>query len=396
MSARPGAREGLILAVNAGSSSIKFALYGQAEPLARVLSGEIERIGQAGARLVLSDAGGGERAQGVAAKDHRAAGHAMLDALQDRLPAVAAAGHRIVHGMERLDPEAVTPALLEHLRRIVPCDPDHLPQEIALIEALRDRSPGLAQIACFDTAFHRDLPRVARLLPIPLRYAAMGIRRYGFHGLSYAYLMEELARRAGDPAARGRIILAHLGSGASMAAVRDGRCIDTSMGFTPAGGMPMGTRPGDLDPGVASYLLRTGEVTPEAFNALVNRESGLLGLSGSSADMRDLMAREHADERAADAVALFCYQARKWIGAFAAALEGLDTLIFSGGIGEHAPVVRARICEGLAHLGIALDAKRNRANADVISRDAAAVAVRVIPTDEEVMIARTVRDVLAR
>jgi acetate kinase len=249
-------------------------------------------------------------------------------------------------------------------------------------------------VACFDTAFHHDLPRVARLLPIPRRYEAQGVRRYGFHGLSYAYLMGELARLAGSEAAHGRVILAHLGNGASLAAVRDGKSVDTSMSFTPTAGVPMSTRSGDLDPGLVWYLARTEKMNAQQFNEMVNSRSGLLGVSETSSDMRDLLERETQDVRAADAVALFCYQVKKWIGAYAAVLGGLDTLVFAGGIGENAPIVRARICDGLGFLGIELDEKRNTTNTGVISADTGRVAVRVIHTDEERMIAETVCRVL--
>jgi acetate kinase len=240
------------------------------------------------------------------------------------------------------------------------------------------------------------MPRVAKLLPIPRRFDAAGIERYGFHGLSYAYLMEELARVAGAKAATGRVILAHLGNGASLAAVRDGKSIDTSMGFTPTAGLPMGTRPGDLDPGVAWYMLRSGNLTPKQFDHLINHESGLLGVSETSSDMRDLIERQTSDVRAAEAVELFCYQTRKWIGSFAAVLGGVETLVFAGGIGENAAEVRARICSGLQFLGFELDEARNSVNAPVISADASRVAVRVIPTDEELMIARSVSRILVR
>jgi acetate kinase len=292
--------------------------------------------------------------------------------------------------MNYTEPQRVTQELMEELRRISPFDPDHLPAEIELIEAFRQRHPNLLQVACFDTAFHRTMPRVARLLPIPRRFDAMGIQRYGFHGLSYSYLVEELGRVAGAAAAQGRVILAHLGNGASLAAVRDGKSIDTSMGFTPAAGLPMGTRTGDLDPGVAWYMMRSENLTPEQFNRIVNHESGLLGVSETSSDMRDLIQRQADDLRAAEAVELFCYQARKWIGAFAAALGGLDTLVFAGGIGENAYEVRARVCGGLQFLGIELDQAGNIANAPVISTASSRATVRVIRTDEELMIARAV------
>jgi acetate kinase len=284
--------------------------------------------------------------------------------------------------------------MIEELRRLSPFDPEHMPGEILLIEAFHRRFPNLPQAACFDTAFHHDLPRVASLLAIPRRYEAQGVRRYGFHGLSYAYLMQELERLAGAKAANSRIILAHLGNGASMTAVLGGRSIDTTMAFTPAAGLVMGTRSGDLDPGLVAFLARSEQMTAPQFDRMVNHESGLLGVSETSGDMRDLLARETDDERAAEAVVLFCYQVKKYIGAFVAALGGLDTLVFTGGIGENAPIVRSRICARLRFLGIELEEKRNDANQEVISTDASRVAVRVIRTDEEMMIARSVRRVL--
>ncbi len=311
--------------------------------------------------------------------------------------AIAAVGHRVVHGGSRYqEPERVTAELIEELRRISPYDPDHLPGEIELIEAFRNRDPDLLQVACFDTAFHHNMPRVAQIVPIPRRFEAAGVRRYGFHGLSYAYLMEELARVAGPAEARGRVILAHLGAGASLAAVHGGLSIDTTMGFTPASGLVMGTRTGDLDPGLVRFLAQTEGMTADAFDHLVNHESGLLGVSETSPDVRDLLVREGVDVRAAEAIELFCYQAKKWIGAFAAALGGLDTLVFSGGIGENAPEIRRRICEGLAFLGIALDEGRNASSALLISTDQGLVKVRVIRTDEELMIAKAAARVAPR
>jgi acetate kinase len=284
--------------------------------------------------------------------------------------------------------------MVEELRQLSAFDPEHLPEEIQLTEAFHRRFPDLPQVACFDTAFHHDLPRVARLLPIPRRYDAQGVRRYGFHGLSYAFLMEELARLAGTETAQGRVILAHLGNGASLAAVRDGKPVDTSMSFTPTAGVPMSTRSGDLDPGLVWYLARTEGLDAKRFNEMVNFQSGLLGVSETSSDMRDLLEHETQDVRAAEAVALFCYQVKKWIGAFAAALGGLDTLVFAGGIGENAPVVRARICDGLGFLGIELEEQRNAGNEGVISAETSGIPVRVIPTDEERMIAKMVCCVL--
>jgi acetate kinase len=297
----------------------------------------------------------------------------------------------VVHGGPKYSkPQRITAEMIEELRGLSPFDPEHLPEEILLTEAFHRRFPGLPQVACFDTDFHHDLPRVARLLPIPRRYEAQGVRRYGFHGLSYAFLMDELSRLAGPDAAQGRIILAHLGNGASLAAVRDGKPVDTSMSLTPAAGVPMSTRSGDLDPGLVWYLARTEKMNAKQFNEMVNFKSGLHGVSETSSDMRDLIDREMHDVRAAEAVAMFCYQVKKWIGAFAAVLGGLDTLVFAGGIGENSPVVRARICEGLGFLGIEIEEKRNAANDGLISASAGRVAVRVIRTDEELMIARSV------
>ena len=386
-----------LLTINGGSSSTRFALYEEGEPLRRRLDGKVDRIGLSGTNLTFKDSTGQSReSRTIDTDDHGSAVTFLLDWLetQQAFASLKAVGHRVVHGMTRSEPEQVTAELLDELHRITPYDPEHLPLEIELIEAIRQRYPTLPQVACFDTAFHRTMPRVASLLPIPRRYEAAGVRRYGFHGLSYEFLMEELTR-LGDPAAtKGRVILAHLGNGASLAAVRDGKSIDTSMGFTPAGGLVMSSRSGDLDPGLVPYLARTEQMSATQFQDMVNHASGLLGVSETSSDLRDLLARESDDVRAAEAVALFCYQAKKWIGSFAAVLGGLDTLVFAGGIGENAPLVRERICDGLGFLGIELDEGRNARNASRISADDGRVAVRVIRTDEELMIARSVIRVL--
>jgi acetate kinase len=385
-----------VLSINGGSSSIRFAVYEVGEPLRRQLDGKIDRVGLSGTNLIVNDPSGRPHvSRRLAADDHRQAAGVLLDWLEEQpvFASIGAVGHRVVHGMRHSAPERVTPKLLAELRRITPYDPEHLPRELELIEAFRKRHPKLPQVACFDTAFHRAMPRVARQLPIPRRYAAKGVERYGFHGLSYTYLMEELGRL--DPAAvTGRVILAHLGNGASLTAVRDGKNIDTSMGFTPASGLVMSTRTGDVDPGLVYYLARTERMTAVRFQRMANHESGLLGVSGTSSDLRDLLAREGRDARAAEAVALFCYQAKKWIGAFAAALGGVDTLVFAAGIGENAPLIRARIADGLGFLGIELDRTRNAKNAPLISPDAGRVKVRIIRTDEALMIARSVTRIL--
>ncbi len=383
----------MILTINGGSSSIRFALYDGDGPLKLRRSGKVDRIGLSGTTLSFdAPPDGRHETLNLAASNHKSAAHLLIDWLEklDDFDLISAVGHRVVHGMQHTEPEIVTQALLDELHRISPYDPDHLPGEIELIEAFRKRHPTLLQVACFDTAFHRSMPRVAKLLPIPRSFDAKGIQRYGFHGLSYAYQMDELVRLGDSSAKTGRVILAHLGNGASLAAVRDGRSLDTSMGFTPTAGLVMSTRSGDLDPGVGPYLARTEKIDAQQFYDLANHKSGLLGVSETSSDMRDLLAHESEDVRAAEAVALFCYQAKKWIGSFAAALGGLDTLVFAGGIGENAPVVRQRICEGLEFLGLFLDDARNAKTADVISTNASHATVRVIRTNEELMIARSV------
>jgi acetate kinase len=388
-----------ILTINGGSSSIKFAVFEAGDPLRRILEGGIERIGLPEATFVVKGLNQTDSfSRLVTAPDHTVAVGILMDWIEERIRRgeLTAVGHRVVHGGPKYSkPQRITAEMVEELRQLSPFDPEHMPEEILLTEAFHRRFPDLPQVACFDTAFHHDLPRVARLLPIPRRYEAQGVRRYGFHGLSYAFLMRELARLDGAEAAHGRIILAHLGNGASLAAVSDGKSIDTSMSFTPTAGVPMSTRSGDLDPGLVWYLARTEKMSDKQFNEMVNFQSGLLGVSETSSDMRYLLDHETEDVRAAEAVALFCYQIKKWIGAFAAVLSGLDTLVFAGGIGEKAPIVRARICAGLGFLGIELEGKRNAANEGVISIDASRVKVRVIRTDEELMIAETVCDTLS-
>jgi acetate kinase len=388
-----------ILTINGGSSSIKFALFDGGNPPQRQIEGAIERIGLPGALLRTKGSEPRDNiSRPVIAPDYKAAIDRLMDWIEERIGSngLSAAGHRVVHGGPKyVEPRRITPEMVIELKQISPFDPEHMPEEIHLIEALQSRFPKLPQIACFDTAFHHDLPRVALQLPIPRRYEAMGVRRYGFHGLSYEFLMGELARLDGDHAAKGRVVLAHLGSGASLAAVKEGKSVDTSMAFTPTAGVPMSTRSGDLDPGLVWYLARTEKMSARQFHEMVNSRSGLLGISETSSDMRDLLVREPRDVRAAEAVALFCYQVKKWIGAFAAALGGLDTLIFAGGIGENAPAVRSRICEGLEFLGIEFDTARNAANEPVISSAASLVTIRVMHTDEELVIARSVIHVLA-
>ncbi|MEP7311769.1 MAG: acetate/propionate family kinase [Pseudomonadota bacterium] len=387
------AGESSILAINGGSSTIRFALFPARQSRNALLRGKVDRIGSGDMTLTTSaTASAAPQHHGIGAGDHAKAVDYLLTWLQSQpwFATVAGVGHRVVHGMHHTEPELITPDLVRDLERIMPFDPLHLPRELALIAALEALLPGVPQVACFDTAFHRSMPQVAKLLPIPRRYQAAGVERYGFHGLSYAYCMDEL-QQCGDPAAhRGRVILAHLGSGASLAAVNDGRSIDTSMAFTSEAGIPMSTRSGDLDPGLGHYLAETEKMSAAQFQHMVSHESGLLGISETSADVRELLALEGEDTRAAEAIALFCYQVKKWIGSFAAALGGVDTLVFAGGIGENSPPVRGRICAGLEFLGVELDASRNASSVALISTAASRVAVRVVRTDEEIMLARAV------
>ncbi len=379
-----------LLTINGGSSSIKFSVYTCAAAPQRLLEGAIERIGLPDATLKVKSVDQADTfTRSANVPDYAAAVGALMDWIAENSGngAPIAVGHRVVHGGPNYSmPQRVTAGMIAELSRFSPYDPEHLPQEILLMERLQRRFPDLPQVACFDTAFHKSLPRVAGLLPIPRRYQAQGLRRYGFHGLSYAFLMGELERLDADEA-QGRIILAHLGGGASLAAVQQGRPMDTTMGFSPAGGLVMGTRSGDLDPGLFRFLADSENMTPALFQHMVNHESGMLGISGTHSDMRDLLGQASQHEPAAEAVELFCYQAKKGIGSFAAALGGVDTLVFAAGIGENCPAIRARICQGLGFLGIELDPERNAANAALISTDAGAVRVRVIRTDEELMIA---------
>jgi len=381
--------------MNAGSSSLKLAVFELAATERRVAQAAVERIGADGGRLWVRDAAGEAIAERpVAAPDHAAAVREVLAELGrvEGADAPDAVGHRIVHGgPDQTAPARIDDRLLAALGALVPFAPLHLPAEIRCIEAIAARFPGAPQVACFDTAFHRAMPEIAQRLPLPRALFDDGLRRYGFHGLSYEFVVSELGAES-----LGKAVIAHLGNGASMAAVRDGAPIDTTMGFTPTGGLMMGTRSGDLDPGVLVHLLEHRGYDAVRIDALVNQESGLLGVSGSSADMKTLLDREAEDPSAAQAIAMYCQHLRKTIGALAATLGGLDTLVFTGGIGEHAAPVRERACAGLAHLGIALDAELNRSHADVISSPASRCRVRVVRTNEELMIARHTRSLVRR
>jgi len=384
----------LILTINGGSSSIKFALFSAASPLRRVFGGQVERIGVPGTLLTATRENSSELDKHpIPAKTFHDGIQAALTYLRQRIgkSTVSAIGHRIVKGgVHLVDHQLITADVIAKLRRMQPLDLDHLPREIALIDGFSEGFQGIPQIACFDTTFHKDLPHIAQLLPIPRRYLNAGVRRFGFHGLSYTYLMSQLAVVAGEEVANGRVILAHLGSGASMAAVHHGKPIDTTMAFTPTSGLMMGTRPGDLDPGLLVYLMKDQKLSTEDMGKFISEQCGLIGISETSSDMRDLLAVRTTDPRAADAVELFCYQAKKYLCALTSTLGGLDTIVFAGGIGEHAPEIRAAICDGLGFLGLKLDPSRNNRASDVISSDKSRVTVRIIRTDEELVIARIV------
>jgi acetate kinase len=383
----------VILCFNSGSSSVKFALYrlGEAEEV-QLAHGAVERIGLAGGHLWIR---GTDNAALVDIQrdfpEPTAAAEGIFVAATDLgLPPPVAVGHRVVHGgPDHTVPERVDAPLLAILRRLVAFAPLHLPSAIQGIEAVAARFPELPQVACFDTAFHRRMPEVAQRFPLPRDFWHEGIRRYGFHGLSYEYIVATLGT-----AAQGRLVIAHLGNGASLAAVHHGQPLDTTMGFTPTGGVMMGTRSGDLDPGVLLHLMHAKGYDVRQIEHLVNHQAGLLGVSGLSPDMQTLLEQCECEPHAAQAVELFCYQIRKHIGALTAVLGGLDTLVFTGGIGERAAPVRREVCRGLAYLGIDLDPQRNAVHADVISTPRSACMVRVIPTNEDLMIARHTRTVL--
>lgn len=379
-----------ILTINAGSSSIKFSLYSDNKKPELLLVGKIEKIGTTTSSFEHKATGKHPVHKIITAKNISEAAILLIDWVENNIGfnKVSAAGHRIVHGMNHVRPVIISDLILAELQSITKYDPDHLPGAIMLIKKIAEKQPGLQQVACFDTSFHATLPRVAQMLPLPRRFEDEGIRRFGFHGISYAYLMEKLVSIAGVKIANGRLILAHLGSGASLAAVKDGKCMDTSMGFTPAGGFMMGTRTGDLDPGILSFLLQEDKITAKDVDSIVNHESGLLGVSGTSADMGDLLKNEKADKRAAEAIALFCYQVKKTLCAYTGVLGGLDTIVFTGGIGENAFQVRSKICAGLDFLGIHLDEKVNQQNDLLISAPESKVTVYVIPANEESMIAK--------
>jgi acetate kinase len=406
------AHQPALLTLNAGSSSIKFALFPIAQTIAFVpaLNGEIEGIAAAGsAHLRISDSSGQRLADTTVATDsdhlagatpHQIALAAVFDWLREHAANwdIRAVGHRVVHGgTQFFDSAVLSASTLEALEKLVPLAPLHQPHNLAGIRAVSAILPDVPQVACFDTAFHRTQPELAQTFGLPRALSDSGVKRYGFHGLSYDYIAEALGRALPAPLANGRVIVAHLGNGSSLCAMRERRSMATSMGFSALDGVMMGTRCGAIDPGVLLYLMQTHNYDAKALEKLLYRESGLLGVSGVSADMRDLLGSEHP--HAAEAIELFCYNLRRQIGALAAAIDGLDALIFTGGIGTYSPAIRAKTLASMSWLGLELDSARNAEpphpidpatglRAWPISSDSSPAAIWVIPTNEEWVIAR--------
>ncbi len=384
-------KEKYVVTVNAGSSSVKlamFTMYG----MQKVFDAAVENIGQPSARLIVAG-----NSKPITAQNHASAATLLIEQLPSKGTdaAVVAVGHRMVHGGPKYyKSQVATNDVLHELRELAAFDPEHLPIELELVEVLQATLPDTQQILCFDTAFHHGLPARSRILPIPRHFEAKGIRRYGFHGLSYAFIISDLRSIEGEAAANGKVVIAHLGSGASLAALRGGGSVDTTMSMTPASGIPMSTRSGDLDPGLMFYLSRVQDYDANRLQHMANFESGLLGISETTGDMKKLLEIENDDARAKDAVDIFCYHVTKAVGAFAAALGGLNTLVFTGGIGENAPKIRARVCDELSFLGITLDSERNESGARLISAEGSLVGVHVIHTDEAVTIAREISNVM--
>jgi acetate kinase len=374
-----------ILTINSGSSSLKLGLYSADNGVPVLLyKGATDSIGKAGGSLVIADATGAILHCEDASHDSQASAfkHAAQRLREFSGATPEGIGHRIVHGGPFLREHCrITPEVLKTLRAATHYAPLHIPAALALLETASQIYPGVAAFACFDTAFHTTMPPEASTYPIPLRFREQGVQRYGFHGLSYESIVAAL-----EPDVPGRLVVAHLGNGASLCAIANGRSVDTSMGLTPTGGIPMSTRTGDLDPGVVLFLARDGHLTPNALESVLNHESGLLALSGTTSDMRELTA-DHGSTLAQQAIVIFCRSIAKTIGGYAAVLGGLDCLVFTGGIGEHSTLVREQVCRQLAFLGISFDSAANQHNSEVISEQGSEIKVRVIPADEDGRIA---------
>jgi acetate kinase len=381
-----------VLSVNSGSSSLKFALYDIGKEEKLLFSGAISDISLTTGNFHIKNNSGRTMVnQNLKKLDHQDCITKLFDWLESQgyVKQIDVIGHRIVHGgLKYIQPHLITSDLVSDLNKLVLFAPEHLPQELEIIKTVSKRYPNLKQVACFDTAFHRTMPRLAQIYALPKSIGDQGGIRYGFHGLSYEYIIGELINERDFDIGGSRIIIAHLGNGASMVAIKDGKSIDTTMGFSPAGGLMMSTRSGDLDPGILLYLLNEKSLSPSKISQIVNHQSGLLGVSEISSNMKVLLERELDNPQAAEAVGLFCYLAKKCLGSLVAVLGKVDMLVFTGGIGENAPSVRQRICGDMSFLGIKLDTARNSSNAPIISTADSLVVVRVMKTNEELMIAR--------
>jgi acetate kinase len=382
----------MLLAVNAGSSSLKVSVFDEVQLDKPTISVAIEGIATLDACLIPDGAYGGARTIKLTIPDHQAAATAIMWWLKARgvdILQVKSVGHRVVHGGERYDQAAVIDSeVIEYIRSITPLAPNHMPVALTCIDAFKGRYRNATHIACFDTAFFHDIPEVAQTIAVPETIRNLGVRRYGFHGLSYEYILKDFMEHEGEAAANGRVIIAHLGSGASLTAIKDGLPIDMTMGFTPASGIVMSTRTGDIDPGLIDFLLRERSMTPQEVSDLISKQSGLLGISGTTADMHKLLMDRSHDEYAALAIDIFCYNIKKTIGSYAAALGGVDSIIFSAGIGERSAAIRQQVVSGLDFLGAVVDDTRNERGDRLISAEHSRVGIHIIPTHEDVIIAQ--------
>lgn len=385
-----------ILTINAGSSSLKTALFSvNSNPSSYkcIYAVSITNIGQPVASLNITEQANDEHAEQCEANNYSEALDIIFQKITAKIPtsSIATIGHRIVYGgTEYSQPTLITDEVQNRLRSFADFDPEHAPASLEIIDKLNNYLPDIQQIACFDTAFFHDLPEIARLIAVPHKYESLGVRRYGYHGLSYGYLQQTFESIAGEVAMHGRVIFAHLGSGASLVATLDGKPIETTMGFSPTSGVMMSSRLGDVDPSLVWFLNQKTGMNIDEYYRMINFESGLIGVSELSSDMYTLLQNETTNKQARVAIDLFCYQIKKSIGSLASTIGGLDSLVFSGGIGEQSATIRTRICEGLGFLGISLNESTNLQNASLISSNASAVGVHVIPTNEALIIAQQV------
>ncbi|QES87605.1 acetate/propionate family kinase [Rhizosphaericola mali] len=380
-----------VLVLNGGSSSIKFAVYTvNDQELILEIKGQIDRIGDYNSHLEMKWANGQTfLSEKINRSNYTQSTIKLLEYLQKYvgMEDVSTIGHRIVFGGHHHFPRLIDDTLLQELRSWTDYDEDHLPAAIKVIEIFQKHFPTIPQVASFDTSFHTNLPKVAKLYALPIAYYEQGIRRYGFHGLSYTFLLRQIKTLQPELVSFGKMIFAHLGNGASIAAIKNGQCIDTSMGFTPTAGLVMGTRCGDIDPGILLHLIRQEKLPARRVRGLINHKSGLWGLSEISSDMRTLLEKENKNEKVKDAIHLFCYNLVKYIGSYAAILEGINAIVFAGGIGENSPEIRKRICQKLSYLGLSLDENKNNNNETIISTEHSVIKVFVIKTDEEIILA---------